>query len=175
MLKEIKYPANLKENIHVILHGSNTEKEKIKGQFFYVADTPEFMKNLGLIGEYFNVRYGVITRHIKKDEDHSLTEQNWIDLCRRIIEPFAIVIHGKNRYRLFTDVQINDRNLVVCIDVKNVKKNFDVNAISTVFGYRKRPISGKIIYKSEKATPEQAALLDEPNALSLPPEQGSGC
>ena len=60
MFENEKNPADLKDNIHTILHGNNTEKEKIKGQFFYVADTPKFMKELGLIGDYFNVRYGVI-------------------------------------------------------------------------------------------------------------------
>ena len=170
-----KNTSDLKDNIHTILYGNNTDKEKIKGQFFYVADTPKFMKELGLIGDYFNVRYGVITRHKKKDEDHSLTEKNWIELCERIIEPFVIVINGKNRFRLFTDIRVNNRNLVVCVEVKNVRKHFDVNAISTVFGYRNRPISGKILYKSKKATPEQAALLDEPDALSLPPDRGPEC
>jgi hypothetical protein len=34
----------LKDNIHTILYGSNPEKEKLKGQFFFIADTPEYMK-----------------------------------------------------------------------------------------------------------------------------------
>ena len=171
----INHLPALKDNIHIILDGSSTEKEKIKGRFFYVADTPEFMKELGLTGEYFNIRYGVITRHKKKDENHSLSEQNWLDLCKRVADPFAIIMCGKNRFRLFTDVLINNRNIVICVDVKNISRNLDVNYISTVFGYRNRPIPGKILFKSKKLTPEQAALLDEPNALSLPPNQGSGC
>jgi len=64
--------ASLKDNLHAILHGSNQEKERVKGQFFYMADTPDFMKKLGLIGEYFSVRYGVIARHQGKDADHRL-------------------------------------------------------------------------------------------------------
>jgi hypothetical protein len=166
-----KRPASLKDSIHKILCGSNTEKEKIQGQFFCLADTPQFMKELGLTGDYFSVRYGVIVRHQNKDDDHNLTEQNWINLCEKITEPFAIVIHNQ-RFRLFTDVMLNGRNVVICVDVKRAGKNFDVNAISTVFGYRNRPITGEILYRSKKITPEQAALLDRPNALSLPPDRG---
>ena len=157
----------LKDNIHIILHGSHAEKEKIKGQFFYLADTPEFMKELGLTGEYFNIRYGVIIRHKGKDKDHDLSENNWIDLCDAISKPFAIAVYG-NGFRLFTSVKMNDRFIIAGVDVKNVAMELEVNAISTAFGYDHGQING-IIYRAKNLTPEQAALLDGHSSLSLPP------
>ena len=163
--------AGLKDNIHIILSGSNIDKEKLKGHFFHIIDTPLFMKEIGLVGDYFSVRYGIITRHRGKDEDHNLTEQNWIDLCSRIADPFVITKNG-NAYKLFIDVKINNRNIVVCVNVKNIGKILNVNAVTTAFGYRERQITGEVIYISKKITPEQTALLDEPNALSLPSARG---
>jgi len=164
------YLPNLKDNIHKILHGRNKEKELLKGMYFFIADTPKYMKELGLIGDFFSVRYGVITRHRNKDEDHNLSEQNWLDLCDRIIEPFVIT-KNNNIFRIFTDVQLNNRNIIVCVSVKSAEKTLNVNAVSTAFGYRERGITGDIIYRANKITSKQAALLDMPNAMSLPPVQ----
>ena len=161
---------SLKDNIHTILYGKNCEKEKLKGQFFYIADTPQYMKEIGLTGDYFSIRYGVITRHKNKDEDHNLSEQNWINLCKKTTTPFAIT-KSENTFRLYTDVQINNKYIVACVSIKNIRKNQNINTITTVFGYKKRPITRELLYKVKKITPEQAALLDKPNAMSLPPVQ----
>ena len=165
-----KQPPSLKDNIRTILHGSNAEKEKIKGQFFRISNTPRFMKRLGLTGEYFSVRYGVIARHRGKDEDHDLTEQNWTDLCKKITDPFAIVKNGK-AFKLFSCVKVKGRSIVVCVNVKNIGKGTSINAVATAYGFRNRPITGEIVYRAKKITPEQAALLDRPNAVSLPQVQ----
>ncbi|MCL2444478.1 MAG: hypothetical protein FWD13_13585 [Treponema sp.] len=53
-MNENKLP-NLKDNIHVILRGSKAEKEKLIGKNFYLADTPEFMKEKGLKGDFFSI------------------------------------------------------------------------------------------------------------------------
>jgi hypothetical protein len=66
------------------------------------------MKNVGLKGQYFSVRYGVIPRHMRKDEDHRLSEKNWLDMIDETVKPFAIVKYGDG-YRLFTDVKVNDK------------------------------------------------------------------
>jgi hypothetical protein len=94
-------PASLKENIHVILGGTGPEKERLHGAHFYLANTPQFMKRLGLTGEFFSIGYSVIARHNGKDADHNLTEKNWLDLLdltEKIKEPFAIqniIYHSK--------------------------------------------------------------------------------
>jgi len=161
----------LKDNIHAILHGTKEEKAKLKGHFFYLADTPKFIKDIGLTGDYFEVRYGVITRHTGKDKDHYLSEDNWKDLCNAITNPFAIAKYGEG-YRLFTSIKLYNNYIVVGVDVKNIGKGIDVNSVSTAFTYDHNR-NEDFIYRAKNITPDQAALLDGPNFLSLPPEQGS--
>lgn len=166
-------PASLKDNIHAILHGSRKERENLVGQFFHLLDTPAFMKEIGLSGDFFEVKYGVISRHSKKDKDHNLSEKNWLDLCDAIARPFAIARHGEG-YRLFTSVKTGNKFIAVGIDVKNIGEGIEVNSVSTVFGYNERERTREeIVYRSKKMTPEQTALLDGLNSLSLPPIQKS--
>lgn len=174
-MKTTNYPVSLKENIHKILYGSNLEKEKFKGQFFYIADTPKFMKKLGLSGDYFSVKYGVISRHFGKDREHNLSEDNWNELCNKITKPFAISKYGKG-YRLFISIQSNNSFIAVGVDVKNIGKSLEVNSVKTVFTYNQRQ-NGKedVIFRAKEITPDQAALLDGLNSLSLPPDQGQKC
>ena len=120
---------SLKDSIGAILNGTAKEREIFKGRFFHMADTPAFMKELGLSGGHFSVRYGVISRHRGKDEGHDLTEQNWIDLCDAITKPFAIARYG-NEYRIFTTVKIGARHVAVGVDVKNIGMGIKVNAVS---------------------------------------------
>jgi hypothetical protein len=160
----------LKNYIHIILHGTKSEKEELAGQFFCMADTPQFMKDLGLKGGFFSVRYGVITRHLGKDDDHALSEENWNELCDAITKPFAIAKRGEI-FRLFTTVKVNNHYVMVGIDVKKIGKDLEVNSVSTAFGYS-HSRNENIIYRDKKMTPEQTALLVEPNALTLPPVQG---
>jgi hypothetical protein len=128
---------NLKDYIHTILFGTAEEKTKLAGQFFFLAETPQFMKDLGLTGEYFEVKYGVITRHKGKDQAYNLIEQNWIDLCDKIVDPVAIATYKDtdNRYCLFTEVRISSGFVAVGIDVKNVDRALEINAITTTFEY----------------------------------------
>ena len=174
MANNIKRPVSLKDNIHKILHGTKEEKEKLQRTFSYMADTPDFMRKLGLTGEYFSVRYGVISRHLGKDPDHALEEKDWINLCEEITVPFAIAYHGEG-YRLFTNVKINETFIAVGVNVKNPGKGLEVNSIMTAFGYKGTPIDEKFIYIAKKLTPEQAALLEGLNSPQYPPDQGPGC
>jgi len=163
----------LKDNIHTILHGSKAEKEKLIGKSFYLAETPEYMKEKGLKGDFFSIKYGVISRHLGKDSDHNLSEKNWKELCKVIIKPFAISKYGKD-FRLFTTVKLNNNYIVVGVNVKSIGKWIEVNSICTVFGYfQKNKGVEEIVYRDKKITPEQTALLDGLNSLSLPSVQGS--
>ncbi|MDR1256497.1 MAG: hypothetical protein LBJ86_01980 [Spirochaetaceae bacterium] len=103
----------------------------------------------------------MITRHRLKDADHELTVENWKDLCHAIKKPFAIARY-KIGYRLFTDVKINNHFVSVGTDVINIGRGIEVNAIKTAYGYRDRNINN-VIYVSDEITPEQAALLKDPN------------
>jgi hypothetical protein len=166
-------PQNLWDSINQILYGTSEELEKLEGKFFYLADTPQFMKNLGLSGNYFSIRYGVIARHSGKDTNHNLSEENWQDICEKIVVPFAIAKYSEG-FRLFLDVKVNNRWAVIGIGVKNIGRNLEVNAITTAFGYDIHPasrIKQNYIYISPKITPEQRGLLDGHNSLSLPSVQ----
>ena len=168
-----KRPASLEDNIHKILHGSKEEKEKLQRSYFYIADTPQFMKDKGLKGDYFSVKYGVISRHLGKDADHALREKDWLNLCKEITRPFAIARYEEG-YRLFTNMKVNGVFTAVGVDVKNPGKGLEVNSVMTAFGYRGIPANEDFIYINKKLTPEQTALLEGLNSPQYPPTQGPG-
>jgi hypothetical protein len=170
MSGEMKHPASLKDNIHKILHGTEEEKKALRQSFFYIANTPQFMKNRGLKGQYFSVRYGVISRHTRKDKDHQLSEENWLDLVDEIVRPFAIAKYGDG-YRLFTSVKVNDKYTAIGIDVKTIGREIQVNSVTTAFGYTPGK-NEEVIYRSKKITLDQEALLKGLNSPSYPPNQG---
>ena len=141
-----------------------------KMAFFDVAKTPDFMKKLGLTGDRFTIKYGVLSRHAGKDDSHSLTEKLWEELPDAIQKPFAITRFGEkeNGYRLYTTMK-NDKGetIVVGVDVKNIGRNLEVNSISTIFGRRgdaKITQKEEVLYTDEKITPEQRSLLGQPNS-----------
>lgn len=138
--------------------------------FFNVAKTPEFMKTLGLTGNNFTIRYGVIARHFGKDGSHDISEDGWEKLPDALTKPFAITkLSDKDKgFRLYTTLQNhNGEYIVVGVDVKNVGRDLEVNAIATVFGRRDNAgttLQEEIIYTDKNITPEQQSLLDGPNS-----------
>jgi len=166
-----KQLQSLKDNIHIILHGTREQKEKFQRTFFYIADTPDFMKKLGLTGDYFSVKYGVISRHLGKDADHNLKEKDWLDLCIKITAPFAIAQYGEG-YRLFVNIKVDGIFTVVGVKVNFPEKGLEVNSVMTAFGYRGSPDQEQFIYINKKLTPEQAALLEGLNSLQYPHDRG---
>jgi hypothetical protein len=162
-----KRPASLKDHIHTILHGTPEEKKKLEGRHFHLADTPQFMKELTgneIKGEYFTASYGVISHHKNKDNDHNLTEEEWVELCGAITRPFAITTYADG-HNLFTEVKHNGKPVMVGIMLKPFGKGIAINAIKTAFGVKS--IKGdKIIYQSEKITPEQEAFLGRTNSVN---------
>ncbi len=150
--------------------------------YFDVATTPNFMKKLGLTGEKFTIRYGVISRHSNKDSSHYIPEETWRKLPDALKSPFAISKYlpsseekGKGNaggYRIYTALRHDGGFIVVGVDVKNAGRDLEVNAISTVFSRDKAAGSSEeVIYRSEKITPEQSSLLDGHNPRQYPTEQ----
>ena len=146
-------------------------------KYFDVAKTPDFMKRIGLTGDKFTVRYGVMSRHFGKDGSHNFTEEEWRQLPDAIKSPFAIskLTDKKDGYRLYTTLKTEKGEYVVVgADVKNAGRNLEVNSIATIFGRRNDanlPMNEEVIYKSEKITPEQMALLSQPNSDQYPSNQ----
>ena len=128
------------------------------------------MKKLGLTGDRFTIKYGVLSRHAGKDDSHSLTEKLWEELPDALQKPFAITrFGGKDKgYRLYTTMKNeNGETIVVGVDVKNVGRDMEVNAISTIFGRRgdaKKTQKEDVLYTAENITPEQRSLLGQPNS-----------
>ena len=170
-LKEDKKKPQIKDVVKTIYEKGKAVASKLFGRsFFDVAKTPDFMKKLGLTGDRFTIKYGVLSRHAGKDDSHSLTEKLWEELPDALQKPFAITRFGEkeNGYRLYTTMK-NDKGetIVVGVDVKNIGRNLEVNSISTIFGRRgdaKITQKEEVLYTDEKITPEQRSLLGQPNS-----------
>lgn len=150
--------------------------------FFDVAQTPQFMKDLGIRGSKFTIRYGVISRHWGKDNEHTLPREVWEKLPKAIQHPFAITKYYSDNekkkqkgYRVYTSQQLSNGSfVVVSVEVKNAGRNIEVNAINTIFGRERiSDVHDELIYTSETITPEQMALLDENNPHQYPSERES--
>lgn len=172
--------SSLLDVIHTLYTKGKEYASKIfQRSFFDVVETPEFMKQYGLTGSKFTIRYGVITRHWGKDESHNLTEQEWSKLPEALRNPFAItkLKDEESGYRIYTSLQnAKGEYVVVGVDVKNAGRDIEVNAISTVFGRKTDAgltTNEEVIYRSEKITPEQSSLLGQPNSDQYPTEQES--
>ena len=170
-LKEDKKKPQLKDVVKAIYEkGKSAASRLYKMAFFDVAKTPDFMKKLGLTGDRFTIKYVVLSRHAGKDDSHSLTEKQWEELPDALQKPFAITrFGGKDKgYRLYTTMKNeNGETIVVGVDVKNVGRDMEVNAISTIFGRRgdaKKTQKEDVLYTAENITPEQRSLLGQPNS-----------
>ena len=94
-LKEDKKKPQLKDVVKAIYEkGKSAASRLYKMAFFDVAKTPDFMKKLGLTGDRFTIKYGVLSRHAGKDDSHSLTEKQWEELPDALQKPFAITRFG---------------------------------------------------------------------------------
>ena len=168
----------LKNVISMLYTKGKEYASKVFGmKFFDVAKTPDFMKSLGLTGDKFTIKYGVISRHFGKDGSHDLTQEEWAQLPDALRDPFAIaeLDDKENGYRIYTSLKNGKGEyIVVGVDVKNAGRNLEVNAISTVFGRREDanlPSNEEVIYRSKKITPEQESLLSQPNSDQYPLER----
>lgn len=175
---EVGHTHSLLDVIRILYSkGKETASKLFQRSFFDVAQTPKFMQELGLRGDKFTIKYGVIARHIGKDSSHTLTERDWEQLPQALQKPFAIskLSDKEDSYRIYTTLQTESGEFVVVgADVKNVGREIEVNAISTVFGRRNNanlPKNEEVIYRSNEITPEQSSLLERPNFAQYPTEQ----
>ena len=157
--------------------GKAAASKLFQRSFFDVVETPDFMKALGLTGDKFTIRYGVIARHIGKDADHEIPEEIWTRLPEALKTPFAITKYfqdGQKKiqkgYRLYTSLRLSSgAYVVVSAEVKNAGRELEVNAINTIFGREAlSDVHDELIYKSDTITPEQQSLLDGNNPHQYP-------
>ena len=175
---EVKKTSSLLDVVRTLYtKGKDVASKLFQRSFFDVAQTPKFMQELGLRGDKFTIKYGVIARHLNKDGSHTLTERDWEQLPNAIQNPFAIAkINDKvDSYRIYTTLQTEGGEFVVIgADVKNAGRDIEVNAISTVFGRRNNanlPQNEEVIYRSKEITPGQSSLLERPNFAQYTTEQ----
>ena len=151
--------------------------------FFDVARTPDFMKGVGLTGDRFTVRYGVLARHFGKDSAHDLPMEVWEQLPDALQKPFAISEYYTDEdkqqqkgYRIYTRLQLADgSHVMVSAEVKNAGRDVEVNAINTVFGRSViSDVHEKLVYVGNELTPEQQALLDGTTPHQYPDARGQG-
>ena len=72
---------SLFDAIHILYtKGKTIASQLFNMTYFDVAETPDFMKRLGMSGDKFTVRYGVLSRHFGKDGSHDFTEAEWNNL-----------------------------------------------------------------------------------------------
>ena len=172
---------SLFDAIHTLYSKGKAFAEKIyKRKFFDVAETPDFMKRLGLTGDKFTIRYGVISRHFGKDNQHDFTEEEWNKIPKALSNPILITEYYQDEqqkrqkgYRLYTPLKLADGSyVVVSAEVKNAGKNLEINAINTIFGRNAiSDIHDRIIYQNPKITPEQSSLLNGNNPHQYPTGQ----
>ena len=149
-------------------------------KYFDVAKTPDFMKEVGLTGDKFTIRYGVISRHFGKDEQHDFTEEEWEQLPKALSNPILITEYYQDEnqkkqkgYRLYTPLTLSDGSyVVVSAEVKNAGRNLEINAINTIFGRNAvSDVHDKIVWQNPKITPEQSSLLNGNNPHQYPNTQ----
>ena len=159
--------------------GKDYASKLFSHKYFEVAKTPNFMKEYGITGDKFTIKYGVIARHFGKDGSHDFTEAEWNNLPKALKNPFAIakVSGKKNAYRIYTSLRTSKGEYVVVgVDVKNAGRNLEVNSIATIFGRRNSanlPINEELLYTSKEITPEQQSLLSRPNSSQYTAERES--
>lgn len=131
---------SLAGNIDKILNGTPDEKGALRQKYFKMTDTPQELKDKGLTGDYFSIRYGTINRHKGKDSDHNFTADEWKQICKEIANPnneVEIYNGKKNAFKMMLGIVKNGKKVRVGVDVKSVGRNLEVNTVSTVFAEKK--------------------------------------
>lgn len=161
--------------------GKGAAQKLFNMTFFDVARTPDFMKGVGLTGDRFTVRYGVLARHFGKDSAHDLPMEVWEQLPDALQKPFAISEYYTDEdkqqqkgYRIYTRLQLADgSHVMVSAEVKNAGRDVEVNAINTVFGRSViSDVHEKLVYVGNELTPEQQALLNRTTPHQYPDARG---
>ena len=142
-----------------------------------IGSTPDWMKNIGISGDYFSLSFKNIKTHQCKDADHDLTREEWYEVPEAIQHPFLVTKYkgASDRFRLYVNMLHNGHYVAVGIDVKRVnlgknKPMLDVNSIKTVFAKgTERIAENEIPIAIDKnITPKQQALLHGHNFHEYP-------
>ena len=158
-----KTDKTLASNIETVLHGTEKEKSKLRNRFFDMGTTPQDYKDVGLKGDNFSIRYGVINKHKGKNSAHNFSADEWRQICKNLSNPDKCIItkYNDNTFNIYTRI---GKSVLIGTQVKNFGKDKNVNGIQTVF--RDVPNEREpIIYPKDlkKITTAQQSLLNEIN------------
>lgn len=176
-VEEVTKPSLMDVVKTLYTRGKEVASKLFSQTFFNVAQTPQYIKDLGLNGDRFTIRYGVIARHFGKDAEHTFSPQIWEQLPEALQHPFAITKYYKDEnkqqqkgYRLYTTLRLdNGSYIVVGAEVKNSGRDIEVNSINTIFGRNSiSEVHDELIYVSKNITPEQQSLLNGNNPHQYP-------
>ena len=173
--KEEVFAKDYFQLIEELFSGKENLAEKYQMRYFDIAETPAFYKSIGIKGDKFTVKYGTISAHFGKDEDHRMTEEAWKELPSALANPIFITQYGNkaNKFRIYTSIKLGDRFVIAGVDVikSNQGKNkpmIEINSIRTVFATKRIGDDEKLICYNAEITPEQEALLNGRNFRQYP-------
>lgn len=150
----------LADNIETILHGTKKEKDGLSNRYFNLTETPEEFKEVGLKGDKINIRYGVISRHKDKNEQHRFSSDEWRTICKNLSDPKKCIITqsaGRKDFNIYTKI---GSSVMVGVEIKYPAKDKASNNLKTV--YRKEPKNTEtVLYPKDlkEITPAQQSLL----------------
>ena len=158
--------VSLLDFVDAIVNKNETKTAPYKNTYFKVSKANQFYTEIGINGEYFTIRAGVILRHIRKDYNHYITSDVWSSIALELNNLKPIIVeeykNEKDSYRLWLNTDINGSHIVIGVDIKNAGRDIYVNAISTVFAANKSlPHIDKIIYP--KTIEEKQSVLTRLN------------
>lgn len=117
--------------------GKTVASSIYSNRVFSIADTSEELKNKGLKGTTFTIKYTTISRHFKKDRYHLLRESEWRLLPIALSKADLIVLpyrdKSKNGYRIRTDIIRDNKVLIVGVSVKKGRHGAYFNDVKTLF------------------------------------------
>ncbi len=175
--KEIERTRPFHDFIDELFTNPDFDRQSHFRDKFDLGDTPNYMKTLGITGDYFTLPYKSIKVHLGKDEDHDLSSKEWHKLPYAIKHPFLITTYKneKGKFRLYTSIRVGNKFAVVGVDVIKVNRGrnvpmLELNRIKTVFGRDRYVMENgeTILAYDENITPEQKALLRGHNLREYP-------
>ena len=80
----------------------NFDKAAHQRDSYNIGKTPDWMKRIGILGQYFSISFKNIKTHLGKDTDHNMTREAWHELPNAIQHPFLITKYkgASDRFRL---------------------------------------------------------------------------
>ena len=176
VIKEAPRLKRYHDMIRDMFNNPDFDKEVYSREHFDLGSTPEYIKELGIKGDYFTISMKNINTHRGKDSDHNLTEEEWHQLPRALKQPFVVTRYNDSddQFRMYVNILHDGKFVAVGVDVKRVNQGrnipmLEVNSVKTVFAHR-GGIGGteKVVAYDKNITPEQEALLRGLNFREYP-------